>query len=85
MNLMKCFDCNMENENHIGWYADFTEEGKIMRCPECGEKEKQKRWKNHFGDKKMLSSIEEVDKQDRIKYAKDLREKGLSPWKFRQI
>lgn len=80
---MKCFDCNIENEDHKGWYADLTENGKVMRCPSCGEKEQERRWKLHFGDKKSFS-IEDIDKQDRIQHAKDLREAHLSPWTFRK-
>ncbi len=81
---MKCIDCNIESDDHKGWYADFTEVGKLMRCPSCGKKEYDQRHKMLYGQKTRLDSIEEVDKQDRIQYAKDLRKKGLSPWQNRE-
>ena len=82
--MYKCNDCKIENESPNGWYADYTETGKRMRCPSCGEKELNKREKMFYGDRKPFS-FEEIDKQDRINHAKDLRKAGLSPWTYRKV
>lgn len=81
--MIQCNDCKIEHDCACGWYADFTDKDKIMRCPSCGEKEKERRWKYYYGDRE-LKATEDCDKQDRIQNAKDLRDAGLSPWQYRK-
>jgi NMD protein affecting ribosome stability and mRNA decay len=81
--MIMCVDCKKQSENHKGWYADFTNEGKIMRCSDCGKQEAERRWNNRYGNRPRLD-INEVDKQDRIQHSKHLRDVGLSPWRYRQ-
>lgn len=81
--MVKCVDCNTESESSSEWYAQLFPEGKLMRCPDCGEKEKNASYQNYYG--KRFIPTEEVNKQDRISHAKKLRDIGLSPWKFHQV
>lgn len=83
--MIKCIECNIETENAKGWYAELSEKGKLMRCSSCGKKEEDLRWKMKYGDRKKPSSFEEVDKQNRIQYAKDLRNAGIGPWQYQQL
>ncbi len=79
--MVKCIDCEKESDDSKGWFADFSQEGKIMRCNLCGEKEKEKRWKIRYGDRNLP---EEVNKNEVIQHTKDLRDADLSPWKYRK-
>lgn len=81
---IKCHDCDFETEDPEGWYAQYTSECKIMRCQTCGEKERDRLYEMHFGDKRKFILTEDVNKNDRIEHAKDIREAGLSPWQFKQ-
>lgn len=82
--MIKCADCELTIEKPSGWYAELLPEGKKMRCPSCGIKEESKRWKERHGYKVKPDSFEEISEQECIQYAKDLREAGLSPWRYKK-
>lgn len=41
--MVKCVDCNNTSDYPKGWYCEYTNLGKHMRCQFCGEKEEKKR------------------------------------------
>ena len=49
VSMLKCNDCGIESEHPKGWYAELSKEGKLIRCPECGIKEKESRYQNRYG------------------------------------
>lgn len=79
--MIKCFDCNIESKFLNSWYAEYTPNGKVMRCAPCGIKEQKRREKLMGYPRK---SFENIEKDDRIQYAKNLRENGLSPWQWKK-
>lgn len=82
--MPRCIDCLLESDNSKGWLAELTEEDRIMRCPDCGVKEENKRWDQRYPYKKRPESFEDVPKENRIAHARALRELGLSAWTFRK-
>lgn len=80
--MVKCISCGLQSSNQRGWYADPTKEGKIMRCPSCGEIEKKRREDLHG---KKVVPTESLPKDERIEHAKELRDHGLSPWNLQII
>lgn len=80
--MVKCFDCQMEDEDSKGWFCQFLDDVKIMRCKSCGEKYRNELFKLHYG--KDFQETQDVDKQGRIAHAKQVRDIGLSPWRYQE-
>ena len=81
--MEQCFNCDVQTEIIKGWFTELTNEGKIMRCPKCGNEERNTRWNNLYPNR-PLEDIEDIDKQDRIQYAKDMRSAKISPWNYHE-